>query len=66
MDRIAGSWKMLVGVVAAGAVLFYASMSVEAANHTRRVQQGDSFSAPAAEQSGTPTPNEIQDFPQLD
>jgi hypothetical protein len=66
MDRIAGSWKMLVGMVAAGAVLFYASLSVEAANRNSAAAQRESVAAPASEGSGPPASNEIQDFPQLD
>jgi hypothetical protein len=66
MDRIAGSWKMLVGVVAAGAVLLYASLSVEAANRQPGAAQRGSVSAPASDTSGPPASNEIKDFPQLD
>jgi hypothetical protein len=65
MDRIAGNWKTLVGIVAAGAVLFYATLSVEAAKVTAAAPRG-SVAAPASGGSGEPPSNDIPDFPQLD
>lgn len=65
MERIARSWKMLVAMVFAGAVLVYTSLSLQAANRPAAAPAADITGTTAAP-SGPPISNEIRDFPQLD